>query len=59
MSDQPSIADLVTRAVTAANTGIDIKPWMQEFGPRGPIYQPEWSRELMSGYWTDGTSSTS
>jgi tRNA (adenine37-N6)-methyltransferase len=32
---------------------IDIKPWMDEFGPRGPSFQPEWSRELMAGYWTD------
>lgn len=31
---------------------IDIKPWMDEFGPRGPRFQPEWSTELMAGYWT-------
>jgi tRNA-Thr(GGU) m(6)t(6)A37 methyltransferase TsaA len=30
---------------------IDIKPVMQEFLPRGPIVQPEWSRALMSDYW--------
>lgn len=30
---------------------LDIKPWMSEFGPRGPVRQPEWSRELMSDYW--------
>ena len=30
---------------------IDIKPTMQEFLPRAEVRQPEWSRELMSGYW--------
>ena len=30
---------------------LDLKPYMEEFGPRGPVRQPEWSRELMSGYW--------
>jgi tRNA-Thr(GGU) m(6)t(6)A37 methyltransferase TsaA len=30
---------------------IDIKPWMKEFGPRGPVRQPEWSSELMKEYW--------
>ena len=33
---------------------LDIKPWMAEFGPRGPVAQPEWSRQLMSGYWSSG-----
>jgi tRNA-Thr(GGU) m(6)t(6)A37 methyltransferase TsaA len=30
---------------------LDIKPYMIEFGPRGPVRQPQWSRELMGGYW--------
>jgi hypothetical protein len=30
---------------------LDIKPFMSEFGPRGPVRQPTWSTELMSGYW--------
>lgn len=30
---------------------VDIKPYMSEFAPRGPIRQPSWSRELMAGYW--------
>lgn len=30
---------------------VDIKPWMNEFGPRGAATQPEWATELMSGYW--------
>lgn len=29
----------------------DIKPWMDEFGPRGEVSQPSWSSELMKGYW--------
>jgi tRNA-Thr(GGU) m(6)t(6)A37 methyltransferase TsaA len=30
---------------------VDIKPWMEEFGPRGTVVQPVWSRELMRDYW--------
>jgi tRNA (adenine37-N6)-methyltransferase len=30
---------------------LDVKPWMAEFGPRGEVRQPAWSRELMAGYW--------
>jgi tRNA-Thr(GGU) m(6)t(6)A37 methyltransferase TsaA len=30
---------------------LDLKPYMEEFGPRGPVRQPAWSRELMAGYW--------
>jgi tRNA (adenine37-N6)-methyltransferase len=30
---------------------IDIKPVMREFLPRGDIRQPDWSSELMAGYW--------
>ena len=30
----------------------DLKPYMTEFAPRGPVRQPRWSRELMRGYWT-------
>jgi tRNA-Thr(GGU) m(6)t(6)A37 methyltransferase TsaA len=33
---------------------LDIKPYMTEFGPRGDVIQPDWSRELMGGYWTLG-----
>lgn len=31
---------------------LDLKPWVVEFGPRGPIFQPAWISELMQGYWT-------
>jgi len=30
---------------------LDIKPYMTEFGPRGAVRQPDWSHELMRGYW--------
>jgi len=30
---------------------VDIKPWMAEFGPRGEVVQPSWSKELMKDYW--------
>jgi tRNA (adenine37-N6)-methyltransferase len=30
---------------------LDLKPYMEEFGPRSPVRQPSWSRELMSGYF--------
>lgn len=30
---------------------VDIKPVMSEFLPRGPIVQPQWSKDLMVDYW--------
>jgi tRNA (adenine37-N6)-methyltransferase len=30
---------------------LDVKPYLAEFGPRGGIRQPAWSRELMADYW--------
>jgi tRNA-Thr(GGU) m(6)t(6)A37 methyltransferase TsaA len=30
---------------------IDVKPYMIEFGPKGEVRQPAWSRELMSAYF--------
>ncbi|NNJ09155.1 SAM-dependent methyltransferase [Chloroflexales bacterium ZM16-3] len=30
---------------------LDIKPVMDEFLPRGPIAQPDWSHALMRDYW--------
>jgi tRNA-Thr(GGU) m(6)t(6)A37 methyltransferase TsaA len=32
---------------------LDIKPWMDEFAPIGPVRQPDWSRELMADYFKD------
>jgi tRNA-Thr(GGU) m(6)t(6)A37 methyltransferase TsaA len=31
---------------------LDLKPYMREFAPRGEIRQPQWSHELMAGYWS-------
>lgn len=36
---------------------LDIKPYMVEFAARGPVRQPAWSHELMSGYWVAPTPS--
>ena len=30
---------------------LDIKPWVQEFAPRGKVFQPKWISELMERYW--------
>ena len=30
---------------------LDIKPYMQEFAPRGDVHQPAWATELMAQYW--------
>jgi tRNA (Thr-GGU) A37 N-methylase len=30
---------------------LDLKPWVSELGPRGPVFQPRWISELMEGYW--------
>lgn len=30
---------------------LDIKPYLSGFAPRGPLREPEWSREIMKDYW--------
>ena len=30
---------------------LDIKPWVEEFAPRGHVFQPNWISELMRKYW--------
>jgi tRNA-Thr(GGU) m(6)t(6)A37 methyltransferase TsaA len=30
---------------------LDVKPFMVEFAPLGPVYQPAWASELMRHYW--------
>jgi len=30
---------------------LDIKPVMEEYLPRGPVRQPDWSHEIMNDYW--------
>ncbi len=37
---------------------LDIKPYFAEFGPRGDVRQPAWSRELMAGYWLPAETAT-
>jgi tRNA (adenine37-N6)-methyltransferase len=32
---------------------LDIKPYMVEFGPIGPVTQPSWATELMKNYFDD------
>jgi tRNA (Thr-GGU) A37 N-methylase len=32
---------------------LDVKPYFAEFGPRGDVRQPQWTRELMAGYWQE------
>ncbi len=29
---------------------LDVKPYVEEFGPRGPVREPGWVRELMRPY---------
>lgn len=31
---------------------VDVKPWMDGFGPRGPVTEPTWATDLMDGYWS-------
>jgi tRNA-Thr(GGU) m(6)t(6)A37 methyltransferase TsaA len=31
---------------------VDIKPWVQQLGPRGEVRQPAWMDELMADYWS-------
>jgi tRNA (adenine37-N6)-methyltransferase len=46
-------ASLVVRGLDAIDGTpvLDVKPYMEEFAPRGPVRQPPWSHELMRGYW--------
>jgi len=30
---------------------LDLKPYLQGFGPRGEVREPSWARELMAGYF--------
>jgi tRNA-Thr(GGU) m(6)t(6)A37 methyltransferase TsaA len=32
---------------------LDVKPYLAEFGPRGELREPKWSRELMSTYFEE------
>ncbi|MCJ7436700.1 MAG: TrmO family methyltransferase [Acidimicrobiia bacterium] len=35
---------------------LDVKAHFAEMGPRGIVRQPDWSREIMRGYWVDDAS---
>ena len=37
---------------------LDVKPYLAEFGPRGELRQPAWSRELMKDYWVTSRASS-
>jgi len=30
---------------------LDLKPYLTEFAPKGPVRQPSWASQLMAGYW--------
>jgi len=30
---------------------LDVKPYLSGFAPRGDVREPQWSHELMAGYW--------
>lgn len=30
---------------------LDVKPYMEAFGPRGPVSEPAWAKELMRDYY--------
>jgi len=30
---------------------LDIKPYVVEFGPRGPVHQPAWTHQMLAHYW--------
>lgn len=32
---------------------LDLKPWVKEFAPRGPVTQPTWVGQLMQEYWVN------
>ncbi len=32
---------------------LDIKPYFDEFGPRGEVVQPQWSEEIMENYYRE------
>lgn len=45
--------DLVVRGLDAVDGSpvLDVKPWMNGFGPSAAVREPDWAEELMRGYW--------
>ncbi len=46
-------ASIVVRGLDAIDGTpvLDVKPYLEEFAPRGAVRQPAWSHELMRDYW--------
>jgi tRNA-Thr(GGU) m(6)t(6)A37 methyltransferase TsaA len=46
-------ASIVVRGLDAIDGTpvLDVKPYLEEFAPRGELRQPRWSHELMRDYW--------
>jgi tRNA-Thr(GGU) m(6)t(6)A37 methyltransferase TsaA len=46
-------ASIVVRGLDAIDGTpvLDVKPYMEEFAPRGDVRQPAWSHDLMREYW--------
>jgi len=46
-------SELTVRGLDALDDSpvLDVKPYLAEFAPRGPVHQPAWSSELMRHYW--------
>lgn len=44
---------LTVKGLDAINESpiLDIKPYFLEFGPRGPVHQPRWTREILENYF--------
>ncbi len=43
--------DDVEKRIGVLSGGERVKPWFEEFGPRGEVRQPPWSHEVMADYW--------
>lgn len=35
---------------------VDLAPYFEEMGPRGPVRQPAWPGEMLTHYWGDASS---
>lgn len=48
--DAEQLGDDATAGLEAFSH-LDVKAHFAEMGPRGKVRQPDWSREIMRGYW--------
>lgn len=37
---------------------LDVAPYFEQMGPRGPIHQPAWPGEMLTTYWLDSSQRT-